>query len=684
MNNSIYPKMAALNIRKNAKVYVPYIIMGIFVIACYYMMHSLSSNNTIKNMSGGEYVISMVQLGVGVVSIFAVIFLFYINSFLMKRRKKELGLYNVLGMEKRHIARMLFFENIYVVVTDIAAGLAVGMILSKLMFLLLMKIINTGTVIGFQICAESIQATIIFFVLIFAVMFLYNILKIGMSNPIELLQGGMVGEKEPKTKVLIAIIGLVMLGAGYLFALMTKSPFKALNLFFLAVAAVIIGTYCLFTAGSIAVLKLLRKNKKFYYHPTHFTIISGMLYRMKQNAVGLANICILSTMVLISISTTVCMYSGIEKSVSERCPREINVSAELTEGDFDTAVSEVDAAVDEIVSENNAQKKNTRAFRSYTIIANEDKKGSYTIPTDTDNSYAAAMLAENGTTFDCIPLEDFNTVMGTDYSLSDGEVLLYDTKNTELTSVELNAGGQSKVFKVKDTELKNGGEILSDSGIVPNEFLMVVKDFDTFKSVYYMINGGQSTDSASSDAVSGGTKVYYYLGFDTDLSTDEDIELTKQIYGIDIPSAYVEAENKIQMRQEYYQLYGGFLFLGLFVGILFSVATALVIYYKQISEGYEDRERFDIMQKVGMSYDEVKRTIRSQVLMVFFLPLAVAGIHVAVSFRVIKMILKMLSMTEPTLFMAVTLITLLVFAVMYTIVFMITTKAYYGIVKREA
>lgn len=674
--------MAAQNIRKNGKVYTPYIIMGIFIIACYYMMHSLSSNNTIKNMAGGSYVMFMVQLGVGVVSIFAVIFLFYINSFLMKRRKKEIGLYNVLGMEKRHIAKMLFFENVYVVLIDMAAGLVSGMILSKLMFLLLMKMINTGIVVGFEISVKSIAATVIFFLIIFAVMFIYNIVRMGMSNPIELLQGETVGEREPKTKALIAIIGVVMIGAGYGWALTTKSPFNALNMFFLAVAAVIIGTYCLFTAGSIVVLKLMRRNKKFYYHPTHFTTVSGMLYRMKQNAVGLANICILSTMVLISISTTTCLYSGIEKSVSQRCPRNINVSAKLAGENFDEEIDSVDAAVSAIISENGVVTKNTRAYRSYTIVAVEEKKGSYYV---SDNAseylYTDAMLSDGGATFDCIPLDDFNSVMGTDYTLSDGEVFLYDAKNTKLETVELKMGDLSSLFKVKDAELKNGYELLSDTGIVPYEFLMVFKDSDTFYEIYDKIN----TREISEDSVSkSGRNLYYNIGFDTDLSDNEGIELAEKIDGVEIPSAYIEAENKVQIRKEFYQLYGGFLFIGLFVGVLFSVATALVIYYKQISEGYEDRERFDIMQKVGMSYNEVKRTVRSQVLMVFFLPLIVAGIHVAVSFRIIKMILKMLAMTEPTMFMAVTLITLLVFAIMYTIVFLITTKTYYGIVRRQA
>ena len=683
MSNSIYPKMAAQNIRKNGKVYTPYIIMGIFIIACYYMMHSLSSNNTIKNMAGGSYVMFMVQLGVGVVSIFAVIFLFYINSFLMKRRKKEIGLYNVLGMEKRHIAKMLFFENVYVVLIDMAAGLVSGMILSKLMFLLLMKMINTGIVVGFEISVKSIAATVIFFLIIFAVMFIYNIVRMGMSNPIELLQGETVGEREPKTKALIAIIGVVMIGAGYGWALTTKSPFNALNMFFLAVAAVIIGTYCLFTAGSIAVLKLMRRNKKFYYHPTHFTTVSGMLYRMKQNAVGLANICILSTMVLISISTTTCLYSGIEKSASQRCPRNINVSAKLAGENFDAEIESVDAAVSAIISENGVVTKNTRAYRSYTIVAVEEKKGSYYV---SDNAseylYTDAMLSDGGATFDCIPLDDFNSVMGTDYTLSDGEVFLYDAKNTKLESVELKMGDLSSLFKVKDAELKNGDELLSDTGIVPYEFLMVFKDSDTFYEIYDKINTREISEK-DSDSKSG-MNLYYNIGFDTDLSDNEGIELAEKIDGVEIPSAYIEAENKVQIRKEFYQLYGGFLFIGLFVGVLFSVATALVIYYKQISEGYEDRERFDIMQKVGMSYNEVKRTVRSQVLMVFFLPLIVAGIHVAVSFRIIKMILKMLAMTEPTMFMAVTLITLLVFAIMYTIVFLITTKTYYGIVRRQA
>lgn len=345
MSKAFYPKMALSNINKNRQTYFPYIITCILTIMMYFMMGSILHNENVRNMNHGDMVIVLLNIGMWVTMIFAVVFLFYTNSFLIKRRQKEIGLYNILGMEKRHIAKMMFYETLFTAVVSIGIGMLMGMLFGKLMFLLLIKLIGSSEIPAFQIPSEAVVNTLVTMALVFFAILLYNLARIHLTKPIELIHGGQIGEKEPKTKILLTIIGVLTMGAGYTFALTAKTPFQAMNNFLVAVILVIVGTYCLFTAGSIAFIKLLRKNKKFYYQTKHFTSVSGMLYRMKQNAVGLANICILSTMVLISVSTTVSMYLGMEDTLNTACPNEINLSASFY-GEKDTDM--VENVVDEM------------------------------------------------------------------------------------------------------------------------------------------------------------------------------------------------------------------------------------------------------------------------------------------------------------------------------------------------
>lgn len=604
MNSLFYAKMAVSNIRKNKKIFFPYIIMGIFSVMMYYMMVSLMNNDGIRKMPYSDNILALLPIGLWVARIFIVVFLFYINSFLMKQRLKEIGLYNILGMEKRHIAVMMFFENVFVFITVFVSGMILGMVFSKLMFLILMKMIAVSSVPKFQMEMTSVFMTGGYFLAIYFVTFLYNLCKIHLSNPVELLHGTEAGEKEPKTKILMTLIGLCCIGFGYYFALTTKSPMAAMNTFFIAVILVVIGTYALFTAGSIALLKLMRKNKHFYYRTGHFFSISGMIYRMKQNAAGLANICILSTMVLISISTTVSLYAGIQTTIAARSPKEIDVTANLSD------------------------------------------------------------------------YEDTNTVCHTGETLKDGEVLLY-TQNKELkgqTSMQMQIGTAVNDYQIAsylpEPEMDFG--LQAYSGAV--------------KCLLVVVPGKEDVQKWRQQALEAGNmqNLQYCVQYNTNLSKQESQKLTEDLYRIDIESAYVEAENSYEMAEQLYQIYGGLLFVGLFIGILFLMATALIIYYKQISEGYQDKKRFEIMQNVGMSLTEVKKTIRSQVLMVFFLPLVAAGIHIAVSFRIIQMMVRMLAMGETKLFGMCTLITLGIFCVIYGLVYAFTAKSYYNIVRVKA
>lgn len=659
-----YPKLALTNIEKNKQTYLPFVLMSMLTIMLFYMMDSLIENTTIKNMNGGENVQAMLKIGMWVCIIFSVIFLFYINSFLIKRRTKEFGLYNILGMEKRHIARMMFYETLYVAVAGIVGGIITGIVFNKLIFLLLMKLLKVDSIPKYQLPFQSVTKTIIFFGAEFLLILIYNILKVHLTKPVELLKGDKIGEKEPKAKWIIALIGVVTMGAGYKFALTVKDPIKAFTLFLFAVILVIIGTYMLFISGSIVLLKLLKKNKKFYYNPKHFTVISGMIYRMKQNAVGLANICILSTMVLISVATSASLYVGINGSIRSSCPRDISVSAYYNKNDKRQIVRE---GIDRINKENNIDAKDEFEYENVTEIYNVQEKGVFI----RENGYNGSLMSsDNEVYFMTMTTDEFNRITGLSESISDTQAIIYaedDIIDDTITFIDGNMKSKLDIAKRLDNidEYKEKIGYFEGVGIASKFVILVINDYDL---IYEFPEN----------------KIYYYsINYNTGLSKDENEKIIGDIYDYEWSKndINVRANEIYDVRESIEQLYGGFLFIGIFVGILFLMATTLIIYYKQISEGYEDKQRFEILKKVGMSDKEVKRTIKNQIVLVFFLPVIVSAIHVAVSFRIIKIILSMLSMGESPMYLLCTIVTVVVFCIIYTIVYGITAKTYYRIVK---
>ena len=617
-----------------------------------------------SKINGSENLKFLLSVALFVAVIFSIIFLFYTNSFLIKRRKKEIGLYNILGMEKRHIGKVMLYETIMISVVSLSLGLILGILFSKLMFLFLLKLINFDVVLGFDIPISSVILTLILFGAIFVVTLLYNLVKIQFSKPIELLHGGEVGEKEPKTKIILTIFGLVCIGWGYWFALTVQSPLSAMSLFFVAVILVVAGTYALFTAGSIAVLKVLRKNKKFYYQTKHFTSISGMLYRMKQNAVGLANICILSTMVLIMFSSTVALYAGMKDSISQEYPNDINLTVETG---LDDATKEIDTVVNNSIKDNGIDAKNYTAFH-YLSLPCELNNGKFIW----FNNNITLFSSKDMKACTVMSLDEFNLLNGTSYSLQDNEVIMYSKKKIAFSEFTLENASTSRSFHIKEklnkiTSIQSGSyENMIES------YTVIVNDMDTFKSIYSMV----LADSQNK------LPINYAIKYDVNLDKDKCIEYSDHIFDhMDIDSVTSSsADNIYEAREIYYGMYGGFLFIGLFLGVLFLMATVLIIYYKQISEGYEDKTRFEIMQNVGMSHSEVKKTISSQVLIVFFLPLIVTGMHIAVSFRIINKMLMLLGLANTGLFIVCTIASMLAFSVVYGIVFVITAKSYYKIV----
>lgn len=668
MNKSFYPKLAVSNIIKNKKTYFPYILTCMFTVMMYYMITSIIDNKNFKNIYSAENLKMLLNIAIAVVTIFAVIFLFYTNSFLMKRRRKEIGLYNILGMEKRHIAKMMAYETLIIAGVSMVVGMLLGILFSKLIFLFLLKIISYDVVLGFDVPVKAITATLILFAIIFALTLLYNLGKVHLTKPIELLHGGEIGEKEPKTKIIMTLIGLGTIGWGYWFALTVKSPLSAITLFFLAVILVVIGTYALFTAGSIALLKILRKNKNFYYKTKHFTNVSGMLYRMKQNAVGLANICILSTMVVIMISTTISLYAGINDALAASYPRQIVTTGSIANTSETVLVQD---AINEEIIKSGFTAENVEDYHSLTLMG--ILNGTELNLPDLNDSSTMSNFAPDIAGFELIGVDEYNAIAHTDYTLNNDEVMICSEKNTDaFHSVNITYNGNSKAFQVKSklksvpSDIKNGF-----SKMIPY-YYVIVKDTSVLDSVVDLYRNDITKPSDS--------QFYYYTNFDIDGTNQQISDLSNAIEKHQMDNAEVTSGNVVDGSKDFYGMYGGFVFIGIFLGILFIMATVLIIYYKQISEGFEDKARFEIMQKVGMSHAEVKKSIRSQVVMVFFLPIGVTAIHIAVSFRIIKKLLYVLGLTNEGLFLVCTIVALLAFCIVYGIVFMITAKSYYKIV----
>jgi putative ABC transport system permease protein len=646
MSKMFYQKLAVENIKKNNQTYFPYILTCICSIMMFYMMHFMSVNEGLDNMSGGSQLKIILGLGTWVIGIFSVIFLFYTNSFLIKRRKKEIGLYNILGMEKRHIAKVLFWENLFVALLGMLMGLLWGIMLSKLMFLVLLKILNYAVPIGFFISVKSILKTIILFAFIFGLTLMNNLTQIHLAKPIELLKGGEVGEKEPKTKWLLTLVGLISLGGGYYIALTTESPLAVLNLFFIAVILVMIGTYALFTAGSITLLKLLKKNKKFYYKSNHFISVSSMIYRMKQNAVGLANISILSTAVLIMVFSTASLYIGMEDVLRTRYPRDIAIDVKVSK----EKQTELNQKIKELADSYHVSIRNNIEFNSVSMLAKQDNNTF----TDADKD---SLTSNNLSVVVFIPLSDYNAIDNQSASLKKDEVLLY-TRKGKIEDDHIDVLGEELIIKNR-IDHTNAADIGGDQ----------------FTNLYYIVVSDEKIADISKDGMD------YYYAFDTDDTPKKEVDLTYAINNV-IKEMSIDGscEGIEESRQSFFAVYGGLFFIGIFLGALFIMATVLIIYYKQVSEGYEDKRRFEIMQKVGMSKEEIKKSIKSQVLMVFFVPLITAAIHIAAALKAIIKMLAVLNLTNITLFIYCVIGTILAFALFYTMIYMLTSRTYYKIV----
>lgn len=661
MRKVLYPKLAATNIKKNGKTYFPYLLTCMLTVMMFYDLLMVSTNSALNTMPGASQLRLILNFAVTITGGFSAIFLFYTNSFLIRQRKKEMGLYQVLGMDKKNLTKMMLWESIYTAGAGILGGILLGIVFGRLIFLVLLKLIRFDVAFRFSVEPEAILITIALFAGIFLLVLIWNIVQVQRVNPVELLQGGKKGEKEPKANWLIAVLGVLLLGFGYYIAQTTESPLSAITKFFIAVILVIFGTYALFTAGSVVILKLLKKNKTYYYKTKHFISVSGLIYRMKQNAVGLANICIMSTIVLVLISVTASLYIGQENVMDTRFKTEFSATSDQTTPENIQAMERI---VKEETEKRQLQIIHEQKFRYVPLSAlKEGNRLEFDI--ESGNGYDADKMRG----LYVLPLEDYNALERTAVSLAEDEVLTY-FPNEDFESGEIMIAGET--YHVKENLQQSNLQKKRESGVTENVYLVMADD----AAVEHVIQ------------LYGPTRVpitmQYLLNFDlkgekaAKIDALEAMKTRLETSG-EVQSCYVEYREAYA--QEFYGIYGGFFFLGIFVGFLFLMATVLTIYYKQISEGYDDKERYQIMQKVGMSRKEVKSSIRSQILTVFFVPLFMAVLHVAVAFKPITKLLLVFNLSDTHLSMMCTIGVSAVFAVFYVIVFAITSREYYKIVK---
>lgn len=688
---SFFPKLAAQSIKNNRRFYVPYILTVIGTTAAFYILSALFfdpgryelAGNTIN---GAAYVQSFMMIGMLFLGIFSFIFLIYTNSFLMKRRQKEIGLYNVLGMGKGNIAAILFFEALYVVILGVGGGLAAGILLHKLCTLILYRLIHFPAPFGISVQPAAVALTALIFTCLLALTLLLNLARVGRSRPVELLRGGEVGEKEPKANWFLTALGVISLGLGYFIAVWTKDGAMAVALYFIAVFLVVIGTYCLFTSVSIAVLKALRANKRYYYKARHFITVSGMLYRMKRNAAGLANICIISTMVMVMISGTLSLYVGTEDMINELYPHDFsakavyyfsepwNYTSEEEQTPFDHA--EMNAQFVDWYTEHGAA-PSYEAEAEYLYFSPGDME---------DSGYSSVYV---------VTAAGYELLTGnTAPVLGEGEALARFPQRDEgggsvtLSSLVLESPGGEYARREVTLNIAGSADI-SITDIERNvsisdgrDLILVVRDTQSlFDLGYTLQRGGYNWEG-----------LYDFDG----LSDEEQMQLDDAYWDTENGGWLSAAENvsgyysymttdiRADFSSDSYMMTGGFLFLGIFLGAVFLMAMVLIMYYKQVSEGYEDQRRFVIMRQVGLSEQETRRAIHSQILTVFFLPIVVAAVHIAFDFNLVVQLLSLFQLVNVRLTALCTLGTLGVFCAVYAVIYLITARSYSKIVESGA
>ena len=669
MKLEFFPKLALDGIRKNKRLYTPYLLACVGMVAMLYIITFLSQSPLVQSARGGTTACMAMGFGSWVIAIFSCIFLFYTNAFLIRRRKKEFGLYNILGMEKRHIGVILFWETLFTALIALAAGLAIGILLSKLVELALLKLLQSGVTFTFSVSVPALARTLIVFAVIFVLLYLNALRQVRFSSAIALLRSESAGEKPPKANWLLGIVGLLLLGSAYYIAVTVADPVSALFWFFIAVVLVILATYLLMICGSVVLCRSLQKNRRYYYRADHFVSVSSMAYRMKRNGAGLASICVLATMVLVMISSTASLFFGAEDSLKTRYPREENITVWLDGAEqlTDDSIPAARAALNETLRENGVTPQNIIDYRCARVYGNL---------LDEDVQLVAGYVASGSLCgFEFIPLADYNAATGENRTLQNGEVLLY-AHGIGYRGSEICFEGACTLRIAEQLDAESFPFRPLSTETVPT-LMLVVSDPQAALAPIYALRDENGEELPS-------TRWAYQ--FDTGLTEDAQIALLGDLQDTLFENSNggkgytYDAQSRVSNADDFYGTFGSLFFLGALLSVVFTFAAVLIIYYKQISEGYEDQARFAIMQKVGMTRREIRRSINSQLLTVFFLPLGLAGVHLIFAFPMVRKVLTLFGLQNLRLFALVTALCFVFFAAVYAVIYRTTSSAYFAIV----
>lgn len=673
MKTGFYPRLALDGILKNKKLYIPYILTGMCMVMMYYVIMFLQFSKNIRSAVESVTVTTVLALGSWVIAIFSCIFLFYTNSFLIKRRKKEFGLYNILGMDKTNLGKIIFWETAIIWAITLVGGLGLGIAFSKLAELAMLSVLQLETNYSFTISSQGLGMSAIVFSVIYLLLLLNSIRQIRHSAAVSLIKSENTGEKPPKANWLFGIAGIVLLAAAYYIAVTIKEPIQAITLFFVAVIMVIVATYLIMISGSVLFCRILQRKKSYYYKSNHFVSVSSMTYRMRRNGAGLASICVLATMVLVMLSSTASLYFGAEDAIVSRYPRDINielssVSTQILDEDF---LNSMRSDIAEIEKNYGTNPNNTFEYRCGEIsglITND------TVETDIANVSGVGIADYSDIyTFYIIPIEDYNHLLGTSYTLKEGEVMIYlfrDDAHYDFDTISFNRGQSFKIVQKLDKFI----DLSTASMSISPSLAIFVSDLE---AATFELNSENLKESSAAVI-----NYQWRYGFDTNIPEYRQIALSNDIrsYIDERDASNFTVESREQNRADFFSLYGGLFCLGIILSVVFLIAAVLIIYYKQISEGYEDRARFEIMQKVGMTKKEIRKIINSQLLTVFFLPLLLAGLHLTFAFPMIKKLLILFNLSNLHLFILTTIFCYAIFALFYMIIYKITSNAYYKIV----
>ena len=675
MKRGLYARLAWTGMVKNKRLYLPYGLSAAGMVLMFYILTGLSGSPVLEHMSGGGSSAIILRLGTVVIAVFALIFLFYTHSFLIRRREREFGLYNVLGMGKGSIARILLWETAITYGLTTGTGLLLGVVLYKLAELGMVRLLRVPVTYTLTVSVSSLLAAAALFAVIHTLILLNSLRQLHGVSAVALLRSESVGEKPPRAQWVLTAAGVVLLGGAYALAVSIKEPLAALLWFFAAVIMVILATYLLFISGSVTLCRRLQRNKKYYYRPQNFVSVASMTYRMKRNGAGLASVCILATMVLVMISSTTCLYVGQEDAVNRRYPHDMDVAVYGGEHLLDAAdMEKLREGVESTVFNFGGHTSNTAEYRELSVSGLLDG-GDLIV----DAAGASAADSTRVTQLHFLPLEDYNAATGQSLTLEDGQVYVA-TLRTDFPYDTLTVDGEW-TFRVMDRDIPPlSGPFMAD--ITPT-LMVVMPHFTQFV---------QELEDGLSEKYGWYLTATWHYAFDTDLPENQQADmdgttpnlkdaLDDYLSGVSSDwGVGVSVESKAGNRADFYGTYGGLFFLGIMLSIVFIFAAVAILYYKQLSEGYEDQSRFDIMQKVGMTKGDIRRSINSQLLTVFYLPLLMAGLHLCFAFPFIHKLLMLFNLDNRGLLVGTTAVSFAVFAALYALVYKLTGNAYYHIV----